>query len=306
VTFGEQPSLHEIRVHGCASDAERDELTKRIARTLCPDENHPPPCPVPWSCTLRDAAGTGVGDVLALGVFTSGGRAACVTDWIRLLAGDGRPVFAVPCDADDFPELAEQAAAERAEATFEPPGGWPRDAGVRARLAQLAACDPEFKRFGAEHHRYVLGAPLAEESVAAFEERHAVRLPDAYRRFLTEVGDGGAGPYCGLLPLDRTDRCGEDAPQRLPDGFLATPFPHEQEWNDTELDDDAYFADERVAGSLQLCHMGCGHYLRLAVTGPTRGRLWLDTRAGDGGLSLGPRFEDWYADWLNCPFPALG
>ena len=47
-----------------------------------------------------------------------------------------------------------------------------------------------------------LGPVLPEREVAAFENRHSVTLPDGYRRFLREVGNGGDGPpYYGLARL---------------------------------------------------------------------------------------------------------
>ncbi|SCK06305.1 SMI1 / KNR4 family (SUKH-1) [Streptomyces sp. SceaMP-e96] len=86
-----------------------------------------------------------------------------------------------------------------------PPAGqagcWDAEA-VRARIGELALRDPEFTRFGSDEHRYRLTPPLPEAALRAFEERHAVRLPDSYRAFLARVGGSGAGPQYGLLPLD--------------------------------------------------------------------------------------------------------
>ncbi|WP_020502004.1 hypothetical protein [Sciscionella marina] len=40
--------VYEVRVHGCTSDEEQLAAREPIARTLCPDEWHASPCPVPW------------------------------------------------------------------------------------------------------------------------------------------------------------------------------------------------------------------------------------------------------------------
>jgi len=177
-------------------------------------------------------------------------------------------------------------------------------AGVRRRLRELAADDPGFARFGADSHRYRLSAPLTEAEVAAFEGHHGVELPESYRGFLTDVGNGGAGPYYGLDALGVHDSRSED---EWRPGFLATPFPLTTAWNraqhhptDNDVPDDLYFDQRWIAGSLMLCHFGCGAFYRLVVTGPERGRIWFDDRASDGGISpAGCGFEEWYRRWLD-------
>jgi len=48
---------------------------------------------------------------------------------------------------------------------------------------------------------YALGEPLPENEIAVFESEHGIVLPSAYRLFLREIGHGGYGPHCGLVPL---------------------------------------------------------------------------------------------------------
>jgi hypothetical protein len=176
---------------------------------------------------------------------------------------------------------------------------------VRRRLAAARTADPELRRHGAEEHRYALRPPLDEAAVAAFEERHGVVLPAEYRGFLREVGDGGAGPYYGIYPLDGTGMHSFDREERERPGHLAAPFPHTAAWAprwwgpDPEIDEDAYYADEQTAGTLVVCHFGCGALFRLVVTGAERGRVWFDDRPSDGGMTPGPGFRDWYLEWLR-------
>ncbi|WP_181767996.1 hypothetical protein [Streptomyces albidus (ex Kaewkla and Franco 2022)] len=70
----EEPGVREVRlgIHATAQQAE--EIKERIVRMLCPDPEHAPPCPVPWSVSLLDLSG--------------------------------------PEDADAYPELVEQARIE--------------------------------------------------------------------------------------------------------------------------------------------------------------------------------------------------
>ena len=44
---------------------------------------------------------------------------------------------------------------------------------------------------------------LSEEEIEAFEHKHCITLPDDYRTFISEIGNGGFGPGHGLLPLDK-------------------------------------------------------------------------------------------------------
>jgi hypothetical protein len=172
---------------------------------------------------------------------------------------------------------------------------------VRARLAAARAGDPGLRRFGASEHRYALRPPLDGASVAAFESRHNVVLPAEYRRFLLEVGSCGAGPHYGLYPLDGSGMQAVDIAERERPGHLAASFPHTAAWNPVGTISAAeYAADARTAGSLVVCHFGCGAVYRLIVTGAARGQVWFDDRCSAAGLIPGPSFDRWYGEWLHA------
>lgn len=180
----------------------------------------------------------------------------------------------------------------------------------KLRAARERGCAP----FGVESHGFRIHPPLPEREVAAFEVRHGVRLPEGYRAFVTRVGDGGAGPAYGMYGLEKALVAERHT---VPDGFLRTPFDHTaafQPSDDPVLDDlfdridrgelprDAWkeHADMTAAGTLVLCHEGCGYLHLLAVTGPTRGEMWLDQQCSDGGLvPLRVDFLEWYERWLD-------
>lgn len=168
------------------------------------------------------------------------------------------------------------------------------------RLDVLRRTDPGFTRFGSARHRYVLNEPLSESEVSAFEAHYDVCLPEEYRSFLLEVGDGGAGPFYGIFRLDRT---GLRHPEDLLPGFLAGPFPHSAAWNEpgdgSPEAEDKYFDPSHIRGSLNLSHQGCGYMVRLVLNGPQRGALWEDGRCSDAGITpFAPGFADWYRGWL--------
>jgi SMI1 / KNR4 family (SUKH-1) len=182
---------------------------------------------------------------------------------------------------------------------------------IHSRLAAMRAADPSLERFGASRHRHRLGRRLGKRSVTSFESAHGVPLPDAYRSFLLEVGNGGAGPNYGLFPLDGHGMRDLERNERFRPGYLAIGFPHTEVWNrdyyprDQDrpsselLSEDEYFDARWTIGSLVIAEFGSGAFHRLVVAGPARGQVWLDDRAADGGLTPETDFYTWYNNWLN-------
>ncbi|WP_406096192.1 HEAT repeat domain-containing protein [Streptomyces sp. NBC_01013] len=144
-----------------------------------------------------------------------------------------------------------------------------------------------------------LGSPLGEQRVAAFEAVNGVRLPAAYRTFLREIGNGGIGPDCGLLPLTRWKV--RDIPEG--GGRLGQPFAWDPdgcvpaEW--ARL---CAGQTDPYAGTHRVVHRGCMEMTLLVITGPARGRL-LEANLGDlaapPAFHPAPDFLRWYEDWLD-------
>ena len=202
---------------------------------------------------------------------------------------------------------------------------------VRWRIAQLRRDDREHRRFGASAHRYRFPDRLTEQAVASFEGRFGVRLPDDYRTFLTEVGNGGPGPEYGVLPLGH--HAGRDGQagfeEYVIDNDPGKPFPHTAGWNvplhilnavrhldhapttprfaGTNWLEEAIWAPGMMNGTIPICDTGCGIYLHLVVSeGNEFGHVWVDGRANDGGIQPVPlrdrprvTFAEWYLDWLE-------
>src|SRR5262245_5439146 len=195
---------------------------------------------------------------------------------------------------------------------------------IPAAIERLRAADPPPKVFAAWHHGFVLNPPLTEPQVAEFEAAHRIRLPDEYRRFLIEVGNGGAGPYYGLFRLGERMHLRDLRPWTENDGVVgvpAEPFPHSGPWNDLtgeppeedegdesydarmEAFEEQYFSPRHMDGAIPIADLGCalGHWL--VVTGPEAGHVWCDHRSEGGGifpLAAAERervtFLQWYSD----------
>src|SRR5262249_16350551 len=138
--------------------------------------------------------------------------------------------------------------------------------------------------------------------------------PNDYRRFLLEVGDGGAGPAWGLYGLERKSLALDAA--TISERFEHA-FPHVVAWKTPafpHMCDD----DDQVVGTLPIDDFGCGIEFILILNGPERGNIWLDDRANcygvapvvmldgkiywpndapDGGTHVD--FYTWYNTWLD-------
>ncbi|MGW0765485.1 SMI1/KNR4 family protein [Streptomyces sp. NPDC002676] len=179
---------------------------------------------------------------------------------------------------------------------------WDGD-GVRARIREMAARDPRRERFGAATHRYELAPALPEAEIRAFEETHGIDLPTEYRSFVTEVGDGPAGPCHGLMPLTvPRPEAGEEwavddewEEDRLP-GRLAKPFPLTG-----PLPGRMGELAALLPGTLMLAEQGCGIYLRLVLNGPRAGEIWQIDPDWSGFVPVSPSFRAWYTEWLESP-----
>ncbi|WP_020469468.1 SMI1/KNR4 family protein [Zavarzinella formosa] len=80
-----------------------------------------------------------------------------------------------------------------------------------AKLERVRQTDHEFLGYGAWRHWYRFGPKLAPSLIAWLEAKYGIELPEQYRQFLIEVGNGGAGPYNGLQRFGYLD-----VPQRIP------------------------------------------------------------------------------------------
>ncbi|HEX6368908.1 MAG TPA: SMI1/KNR4 family protein [Longimicrobium sp.] len=160
-----------------------------------------------------------------------------------------------------------------------------RIAEIGDMLRQLRAADTGLRVFGAPAHGYRLHPPLSGGELRAFEATHGITLPEDYRLFLREIGNGGPGPAYGLETLAAA---AEGCRPGIPFPFVQVPSDDAEGLLDHWLDD--------YPGVLSICHHGCAIYSYLVVNGPAWGTIW------DGDSAPQPAevgFADWYWRWAD-------
>ena len=122
-------------------------------------------------------------------------------------------------------------------------------------------------------HEYQLNETISLDEVEKLEKKWKITLPEDYKLFITEIGNGGMGPYYGLLP------------------FESNPDKQKNYLKDT----------------ICLVHEGCGYFQHLGVKGSKKGKLYADLEAADGGIHQlkVSSFFDWYELWLDHSLKTL-
>jgi hypothetical protein len=219
-------------------------------------------------------------------------------------AGAGGDERGPAVDAGDAVDAAGGGAAGDAATAVNPATPRARAAlwaPVAASLQRLASTDPRWLRFGAAHHRYQLRPPLSQARLAEIEAAAQLRLPEDYRDFVLALGDGGAGPYYGILALDQPAQLGQlggdcglgaGPTSTAPASAPTSPAPGEASAPTS--------APALWRGVVALCHLGCGYLAYLVIAGPRRGQVWLDAAPVGVVACIAPHFISFYTGWLSA------
>lgn len=197
---------------------------------------------------------------------------------------------------------------------------------VEQILDKAREIDSGFELFGTKTHRYRLNPPVPEDFVRDVEEKCGFTLPEDYRRFITRVGDGGAGPYYGIEPFRDFWKRGYFQENRLAEWYrqgyrqgLARPFsvrPMEPEeagrygfsqegylehperyyvWVEQE---DEYNERWSTEGFFLLGTEGCQWDFGIILNGEKRGRVF--TTDNEGAFALDAHsFNEFYSQYLE-------
>jgi SMI1 / KNR4 family (SUKH-1) len=177
------------------------------------------------------------------------------------------------------------------------------------------------RSLGPDSNKFELNSCLSQDEVQDFETQHKVSLPDDYKQFLLELGNGGAGPHYGLAKLQNShpkQMIGLPWTQEYwnnePFNSLSKPFPYTGDRDrDIAIGDSFYdkngdeigSSDDIFSGMLIISHQGCSYWNILVINGRFMGEIWEYDGSGanpEGFLSTKQDFKTWYMTWLNSFF----
>ena len=189
-------------------------------------------------------------------------------------------------------------------------------------LEKARSADPDYELFGASKHKYRLNPPIGADLVRITEERYGFSIPDEYFRFITEIGDGGAGPDYGIEPFADIVKKGKDHwaeeyqeayRSSLKNAFAPSPMSANEVGNYAiateaayEKAPDKYFVYENpnedalciLNGFYVLGTQGCQWDFGIATTGEMRGSVFVTDNEGAYCLEAN-NFEEFYQNWLD-------
>lgn len=178
---------------------------------------------------------------------------------------------------------------------------------VKYWVNKAREADSHFKVLGSAKHGYRFAPPISLSEVRAFEELHHLKLPENYVRVLTELGNGGAGPYYELYPLyeiefDESEQIGSDV--TFLDASL-TPEIWKQAVRELRRakDDDEYDELMRKIEANAVCIGAQGDYDTLLMCGGSENgkiiSIDLSMDEYDPPRFTHMTFEEWYLSYFQ-------
>lgn len=137
------------------------------------------------------------------------------------------------------------------------------------RLKRKKELDPDCIGFGVERHKYELCPPIAEKNLLRLEKKFKISLPEDYREFITNIGNGGAGPSYGLYSIEGA-LGGKDPTYQ----YRASKVGDEINKNfvrPDEVSGDNFLSEN---GTLILCQHGCANDDFLVLNDKEKGNVW--------------------------------
>ena len=193
---------------------------------------------------------------------------------------------------------------------------------IKEKLKAAKSLDKELEVFGARSHKYFVGKPASNKEIDEFETDYHIRLPESFKSFLTEIGNGGieyqnsvvgnsaAGPNYGIYKLgNHMDVLVDSSSGYLQKEVVFDSGLNESGWIELCKNPDKNhtaeefekFKEKIYAGILIIGFCGCSGYQGIVLNGPERGRIVYvyDEVEYMPHFSKELTFPDWYENWLN-------
>lgn len=178
---------------------------------------------------------------------------------------------------------------------------------IQKQIRKAANKDTEYKIFGAKKHRYQLNPVTTIEKIRQFEQKHNLKLPEEYVFFLTQVGNGGAGPYYGLYSLEEVEKYNADYQQAMEAEVFIDASLSKEKWKKAvevlENSDEKYdeVLQHITTGILVIGTQGCTYDNLLMCRGSESGKIvYIDWNLEEDAppFLTGMTFLDWYEGYF--------
>ena len=181
---------------------------------------------------------------------------------------------------------------------------------IKSKLVQLKQKDKDFSVSGSKNHKYNVNEKISRKKLMEWERANQVRLPEHFALFLTEVGNGGAGPYYGIYELD--EAVSFSALEALTSKCVLYPNMPNEEWNlltvplvrvkDYSYDETDAAYEKVMGGMLCIGTQGCEYNMYIVIEGEHKGKVVYTAdfyKDSPFFFVYESNFLDWYERWLD-------
>ncbi len=183
---------------------------------------------------------------------------------------------------------------------------------IKEKLIIAKEKDAGLKVFGAGRHKYVLNKTATINDIRSFENSYSIDLPECFKSFMTNIGNGGAGPFYGIYSLGEglNEITSSKAKEYLGRDCIISPEISESYWlslnkkidENEDISNDDYEKElgRIFGGILPIGNQGCTYYHGIILNGDHKGKVVnLDSDRQKPQFTYEKNFLDWYERWLD-------